>query len=160
VVFQGHNGQIFMHTVFDDEAFGTLNLGMDGDQIEKNVKNILIEMGLPGYEEKNPSHLSLGERKKVSLVTVLVLKPQILVLDEPTANLDPGSKKSFINTLKNIQKTKIIASHDMDSIFYLCGRIILMNKGKIVAQGKATHILRDKNLLEANNLELPSHLRS
>jgi len=160
VVFQDPNDQLFMPTVFDDVAFGPLNLGMDGDQIEKNVKNILIEMGLPGYEEKNPSHLSLGERKKVSLVTVLVLKPQILVLDEPTANLDPGSKKSFINTLKNIQKTKIIASHDMDSIFYLCGRIILMNKGKIVAQGKATHILRDKNLLEANNLELPSHLRS
>jgi cobalt/nickel transport system ATP-binding protein len=160
MVFQDPNDQLFMPTVFDDMAFGPLNLGMERDQIQEKVKTTLKKMGLHGYEEKNPSHLSLGERKKVSLATVLVLNPQILVLDEPTANLDPGSKKSFINTLKNIQKTKIIASHDMDSIFYLCGRIILMNKGKIAAQGKADHILRDKNLLEANSLELPSQLRS
>ena len=160
MVFQDPNDQLFMPTVFDDVAFGPLNLGMDRDKIIIKVKDILERLGLSGLEEKNPSHLSLGERKKVSLATVLVLEPQILVLDEPTANLDPGSKKSFINTLKNIQKTKIIASHDMDSIFYLCGRIILMNKGKIAAQGKANHILRDKNLLEANNLELPSQLRS
>jgi cobalt/nickel transport system ATP-binding protein len=160
MVFQDPNDQLFMPTVFDDMAFGPLNLGMERDQIQEKVKTTLKKMGLHGYEEKNPSHLSLGERKKVSLATVLVLNPQILVLDEPTANLDPGSKKSVINTLKNIQKTKIIASHDMDSIFYLCGRIILMNKGKIAAQGKADHILRDKNLLEANSLELPSQLRS
>ncbi|MFW6140071.1 MAG: energy-coupling factor ABC transporter ATP-binding protein [Acidobacteriota bacterium] len=160
MVFQDPNDQLFMPTVFDDVAFGPLNLGMERDRIQEKVKTTLKKLGLNGYEEKNPYHLSLGERKKVSLATVLVLEPQILVLDEPTANLDPGSKKSFISTLKNIQKTKIIASHDMDSIFDLCSRIILMNKGKIVAQGKADHILGDKNLLEANNLELPSQLRS
>lgn len=160
IVFQDPNDQLFMPTVFDDVAFGPLNLGMDRDQIEKKVKNTMKQLGLNGYEEKNPSHLSLGERKKVSLATVLVLEPQILVLDEPTANLDPGSKKSFINILQKIATTKIIASHDMDSIFDLCRRIILMNDGCIVTQGKAEPILRDKELLEANNLELPSQLRS
>jgi len=160
LVFQDPNDQLFMPTVFDDVAFGPLNLGMDREQIILKVKDILNQLGLSGLEEKNPSHLSLGERKKVSLATVLVLEPQILVLDEPTANLDPGSKKSFINTLKNIPFTKIIASHDMDSIYDLCSRVLLMNHGRIKAQGKARHILRDKELLESNSLELPSPLRS
>jgi len=160
LVFQDPNDQLFMPTVFDDVAFGPLNLGMDRDQIEKKVKITMKNLGLNGYEEKNPSHLSLGERKKVSLATVLVLEPQILVLDEPTANLDPGSKKSFINIIKKISTTKIIASHDMDSIFDLCGRVLMMNDGRIVTQGKSEHILMDKELLEANNLELPSQLRS
>jgi cobalt/nickel transport system ATP-binding protein len=160
MVFQDPNDQLFMPTVFDDVAFGPLNLGMDRDQIEEKVKNTLKKLGLHGYEEKNPYHLSLGERKKVSLATVMVLEPQILVLDEPTANLDPGSKKSFINILQNITTTKIIASHDMDSIFDLCSRILMMNEGCIVTQGKAKHILRNKELLEANNLELPSQFRS
>ncbi len=160
MVFQDPNDQLFMPTVFDDVAFGPLNLGIDRDQITIKVKDILKQLGLSELEEKNPFHLSLGERKKVSLATVLVLKPQILVLDEPTANLDPGSKKSFINTLKNIPFTKIIASHDMDSIYDLCSQVLLMNEGKIIAQGKTEQILRDKELLEANSLELPSSLRS
>jgi len=160
IVFQDPNDQLFMPTVFDDVAFGPLNLGMDRNQIEEKVYKTLQQLGLMEYEEKNPSHLSLGERKKVSLATILVLEPQILVLDEPTANLDPGSKKSFICILQNIHKTKIIASHDMDSIYELCDNVMLMNKGKIKAHGKAGHILRNQELLEANNLELPSQLRN
>jgi len=160
LVFQDPNDQLFMPTVFDDVAFGPLNLGMEKEKIKEKVTNTLSLLGLTGYEAKNPSHLSLGERKKVSLATVLVLEPQIIVLDEPTANLDPGSKKSFIRTLKKINKTKITASHDMDTIYELCTRVILMNKGRIVAQGNAESILQDKELLEANNLEVPSRLRS
>ncbi len=160
LVFQDPNDQLFMPTVFDDVAFGPLNLGMEKEKIKQKITSTLTQLGLSGYEAKNPSHLSLGERKKVSLATVLVLEPQIIVLDEPTANLDPGSKKSFIRTLKKINKTKITASHDMDSIYDLCTQVILMNKGRIVAQGEAENILRDKNLLEANNLEVPSQLRS
>jgi len=160
LVFQDPNDQLFMPTVFDDVAFGPLNLGMEKEKIKEKVTNTLAQLGLAGYEAKNPSHLSLGERKKVSLATVLVMEPQLIVLDEPTANLDPGSKKSFIHTLKKINKTKITASHDMDAICDLCTRVILMNKGRIVAQGNAENILRDKELLEANNLEVPSRLRS
>jgi cobalt/nickel transport system ATP-binding protein len=159
LVFQDPNDQLFMPTVFDDVAFGPLNLGMEKEKIKEKVTSALSQLGLTGYKTKNPSHLSLGEKKKVSLATVLVLEPQIIVLDEPTANLDPGSKKSFIHTLKKINKTKIIASHDMDSIYDLCTRIMLMNKGRIVAQGNAENILQDKELLEANNLEVPSQLR-
>jgi len=160
IVFQDPNDQLFLPTVFDDVAFGPLNLGMDRDHIRNKVIGTLKDLDLSGYERKNPSLLSLGEKKKLSLATVLVLEPQIIVLDEPTANLDPGSKKSFISTLQKIPATKIIASHDMDSIYNLCRSIILMNDGIIVAQGKAEHILQDKELLESNNLELPSQLRS
>lgn len=158
IVFQDPNDQLFMPTVFDDIAFGPLNLGWEKEWVKIRVKKVLEELGLEGYEERNPFRLSLGEKKKISLATVLILEPEIIVLDEPTANLDPGAKKKFLQLLEKISKTKIMATHDLDSVWRVCSQVMLMNKGQIVAEGRTEEILEDKNLLVKNNLEVPPSL--
>jgi cobalt/nickel transport system ATP-binding protein len=158
MVFQDPNDQLFMPTVFDDVAFGPLNLYLEREEIEKRVDSILKELGLEGYGKKSPSHLSLGEKKKVSLATVLVLEPEILVLDEPTISLDPGTKRIFIDIFKDIKKTKLIATHDLDLILQLCSKVVLMDKGTVIAEGACRDILRNKKLLEDHSLEVPASL--
>jgi len=108
IVFQDPNDQLFMPTVFDDIAFGLLNLNLNREKIEKRINKILKDMNLEGYKNKSSAHLSLGEKKKVSLATVLVLEPEILVLDEPASNLDPGTRRNFIELLKKIKKQKLL----------------------------------------------------
>lgn len=159
MVFQDPNDQLFMPSVFDDIAFGPLNAGLEGAEVERRVCAILRDLELEGYEKKPPHHLSLGEMKKVSLATVLVLEPEILVLDEPTISLDPGTRKSFIEILKKIKKTKIIATHDLDLVYELCSKVILIDKGEVIAAGKSLDILKNKKLLEAHSLEIPLSLR-
>ncbi|MBS3818865.1 ABC transporter ATP-binding protein [bacterium] len=158
IVFQDPNDQLFMPTVFDDVAFGLLNLGWEKEEVQNRVQRVLKNLGLEGVQDRNPSHLSFGEKKKISLATVLVLEPEILVLDEPTANLDPGSRRNFLEILEGIPKTKIMATHDLDSVWQLCSRVLLMNKGKVIAQGESREILEDEKLLEQNNLEVPHRL--
>lgn len=152
IVFQDPNDQLFMPTVFDDLAFGLLNAGFTREEAKKRIEHVLAELGLVGYELKTPFRLSLGEMKRVSLATVMVLNPEILILDEPTASLDPGTKWSFIELLNKIKATKIISTHDLDLVRSLCSRIILLNKGKIIAQGHSADILADKDLLKAHSL--------
>lgn len=158
MVFQDPNDQLFMPSVFDDIAFGPLNAGLEGSEVKRRVHTILKDLELEGYEEKPPFHLSLGEMKKVSLATVLVSKPEILVMDEPTNSLDPGTRRSFIGILKKIKKTKIIATHDLDLVYELCSGIILIDKGTVIAEGKSLYILRSKMLLEDHDLEIPHSL--
>ena len=159
IVFQDPNDQLFMPSVFDDIAFGPLNAGLDEMDIRRKIQRILRELKLEGYEGKAPFDLSLGEMKKVSLAGVLILEPEILILDEPTSSLDPGTKRSFLHILNKIRKTKIIATHDLDLVYQLCSRTILLDKGEIIAEGCTLDILRNKELLEAHNLAVPLSLR-
>jgi len=158
IVFQDPNDQLFMPTVADDVAFGLLNAGLDKEEAEKRAWSILRSLELEQCAQKCAFHLSLGEMKKVSLATVLVLEPEILILDEPTVNLDPGTRKTFIQLLKKIPKAKIIATHDLDLVYELCSRVIVMDKGEIVAEGEALDILKNSQLLEAHSLATPFSL--
>jgi len=158
VVFQDPNDQLFMPTVADDVAFGLLNAGLPREEVEKRVEAILRDLELDHCARKPAFHLSLGEMKKTSLATVLVLEPEILILDEPTVNLDPGTRKAMIQLLKKIKKTKIVATHDLDLVYEFCSRVILMDKGRVVAEGEALDILKDGELLKAHSLEIPLSL--
>jgi len=155
IVFQDPDDQLFMSTVFDDVAFGPLNMGLSNDEVKQRVKMALHKMGTDGFEKRCPHHLSFGEKKKVSIATILSMTPDIFLLDEPTANLDPSGRRNMINTLRSLTSTKIIASHDIEMLLELCEKAILMNKGTIVATGDATKILTDETLLQKNGLEVP-----
>ncbi len=133
IVFQDPNDQLFMPTVFDNVAFGPANMGLDRAEVELRTGRMLEAMGLSGYADRPADKLSLGEKKKVSLASVLVMEPDILALDEPTANLDPGGRRTLIRLLRSIPGTKVIATHDLDMAFELCSRIALMDQGTIVA---------------------------
>lgn len=158
LIFQDPHDQLFMPTVADDVAFGLFNQGLNKEEAEKRVFSILQALGLKSCAQKSAFDLSLGEMKKVSLAAILVLEPEILVLDEPTMNLDPGTRRAFIQLLKKIPKTKIIASHDLDLVYELCSRVIVLDKGQIIAEGKALDILKKGQLLEAHNLATPLSL--
>jgi cobalt/nickel transport system ATP-binding protein len=158
VVFQDPNDQLFMSTVFDDIAFGPLNFGIPPKEVKSRVDKILAEMGLKKVSMKSPHHLSLGEMKNASLATVLVLEPEILILDEPTSNLDPGSRRKFIQLLNRLPISKIIATHDLDMVVECCSKVVLMNDGLIITQGDTKKILNNKKLLEQHNLEIPASI--
>jgi cobalt/nickel transport system ATP-binding protein len=158
IVFQDPNDQLFMPTVFDNVAFGPANMDLDRAEVELRTGRMLEAMGLSGYADRPADKLSLGEKKKVSLASVLVMEPDILALDEPTANLDPGGRRTLIRLLRSIPGTKVIATHDLDMAFELCSRIALMDQGTIVAGGAAQNILADGDLLEKHSLEVPLSL--
>ncbi|MFH0888689.1 MAG: ABC transporter ATP-binding protein [Planctomycetota bacterium] len=152
MVFQNPDDQLFMPTVFDDIAFGLLNLGLNETEIRAKIKTALSRFGLTGFELKSPQHLSLGEKKKIALAGILVLEPEILVFDEPTADLDPRARREFITLIKNIPATRIIASHDLDMIQQLTQSIVILNHGKIAADGKTNDIISRKDILQVNDL--------
>lgn len=160
IVFQNPDDQLFMPTVFDDVAFGPLNLGMDEACVRERVHEALALVHGLALKDKPPHHLSSGQKSAVAIASVIAMEPDILVMDEPAANLDPKSRRSLITMLKTFVHTKIIASHDLDLILDVCQRCIVIREGTVVADGTATDILSDKALLEENNLELPlSHQR-
>ena len=155
IVFQNPDDQLFMPTVFDDVAFGPLNLGMDEASVRERVHEALALVHGLALKDKPPHHLSSGQKSAVAIASVIAMEPDILVMDEPAANLDPKSRRSLITMLKTFVHTKIIASHDLDLILDVCQRCIVIREGTVVADGTATDILSDKALLEENNLELP-----
>lgn len=132
LVFQDPENQLFMPTVFDDVSFGPVNMMLPPEQIEASVNEALREVGMPDSMKRASHHLSFGEKKRVSIATVLSMRPQILVLDEPTSNLDPKGRRNIIKLLKGIGKTKIIASHDLEMISKICSRYVFLEKGTIV----------------------------
>ncbi len=132
LVFQDPENQLFMPTVSDDVSFGPANMGLPPRQIRACVDEALKEVGMLDALERPSHHLSFGEKKRVSIATVLSMKPQILVLDEPTSNLDPKGRRNIIELLKDIAKTKIIASHDLEMISHVCSRYLFLDKGRIV----------------------------
>lgn len=152
LVFQDPDSQLFCPTVFEDVAFGPLNLKLSHQEVKRRVADALGKVGLSGFEERSSHHLSLGEKKRVAIATVLSMDPQILILDEPTSNLDPKGRRELIKLLQDLKITKVIAGHDLDLILTICPRVILLNRGKKVANGSASEILENQELLRQNGL--------
>ncbi|MBN1366940.1 MAG: ATP-binding cassette domain-containing protein [Dehalococcoidales bacterium] len=152
LVFQNPDDQLFSPTVFDDVAFGPLNMGCTKAEVLQTVQRALEWVGMAGYENRSPHHLSWGERKRVAIATVLAMSPEILVLDEPSSNLDPRGKWALIDLLKKLPQTKIIASHDLELVQDLCQRIVILDRGRIVADGNKAGILSDTSLLALHGL--------
>jgi cobalt/nickel transport system ATP-binding protein len=160
MVFQDPDDQLFMPTVFDDVAFGPLNLGLPEGEVETRVTAALATVGAAHLRDRPPYRLSGGEKRAVAIATVLSMSPDVLVLDEPTASLDPRSRRQLIQLLSKFAHTKIIATHDLDLVLELCGRTIVLEGGKVAADGRASEILRDRELLERCGLELPLRLQA
>ncbi len=156
LVFQNPDDQLFSPTVFDDVAFGPINMGYSEAEVRQSVTRALDWVGMTSYEQRSPHHLSVGEKKRISIATVLSMSPEIIVIDEPTSNLDPGSKWSLISLLKRLPMTKIVASHDLELVQALCQRVIILDQGRIIADGTTNHILTDKSLLAAHRLAPPN----
>ncbi len=152
LVFQDPEDQLFSLSVFDDIAFGPMSMGCSEAEVSQRVARALEWVGMSGYQHRSPHHLSLGEKKRIAIATVLSLTPEILVIDEPTSNLDPRSKWSLIELLKRFPMTKIIATHDLDLVRALCQRTVVMDEGKVVADGDTKAILGDNSLLKAHGL--------
>jgi cobalt/nickel transport system ATP-binding protein len=155
VVFQDPDDQLFMPTVRDDVAFGPANLGLAGDAVDARVRAALDAVGMDGSGARPPHHLSFGQRRRVALATVLAMDPQILVLDEPTSNLDPAARRDLADILVTLPVTAVIVTHDLPYALELCPRSVILNDGVIVADGPTPEILGDAELMAANRLELP-----
>ena len=159
VVFQDPDDQLFMSTVFDDVAFGPINMGLSEEKVKERVNMALQKVGLTGFEDRCPHHLSFGEKKRISVATVLSMDPDILLLDEPTSNLDPVGRRNIMETLKTLDSTKIIASHDIEMLLEICDKAILMDQGRVVATGRAEDVLTNIKLLNSHGLEAPSVIK-
>jgi len=152
LVFQDPDDQLFSPTVFDDVAFGPINMGWSEKEVRQAVAKALKWVGLTGYGKRSSHHLSLGEKKRAAIATVLSMSPELLVLDEPTSNLDPGAKWSLMKLLKSLPVTRLIISHDLGMVKELCDRSIVFNKGSIIADGATKEILGNHQLLADNGL--------
>lgn len=154
VVFQNPDDQLFCPTIYEDVAFGPVNLQLPEAEIKKRVKSALGEVGLEGYEHRSSFHLSYGERKSASIATIISMNPDVYIFDEPSSNLDPYHRRKIIKFIQKLKKTILIATHDLDLVLDTCDKIIIVNKGKLVTTG-GLEMLKNEKLLSANNLELP-----
>jgi cobalt/nickel transport system ATP-binding protein len=152
LVFQDPEDQLFSLTVFDDVAFGPINMGYSEAEVKQRVAQALKWVGMVGYEQRSPHHLSVGEKKRIAIATVLSLSPELLVLDEPTSNLDPRSKWLLIELLRQLPMAKIIAAHDLELVRSLCQRTVILDSGEIVADSTSEAVLNDISLLRAHGL--------
>lgn len=159
MVFQNPDDQLFMPTVFDDVAFGPLNLGLAHDEVERAVSRALVTVGVAHLAQRPPYKLSQGEKRSVSIATVLVMSPDILVMDEPTSSLDPRSRRRLIELLKTFRHTKIIATHDLDMALDLCERTIILHEGRVAADGPTRKLFQDEALLQRCSLEKPFRMQ-
>ncbi|MDI6766767.1 MAG: ABC transporter ATP-binding protein [Bacteroidota bacterium] len=159
LLFQNPDDQLFCPTVFEDVAFGPQQFGKSPEDINQIVFDALEHVGLAGYEHRSPHHLSGGEKQRVCLAGVLACKPKVLVLDEPTKDLDPRGKRELKSLLQSIPSTKIIASHDLELIVELCPRTIVLDKGELIADGFTVDLLRNGELMLTHGLEIPHCLR-
>jgi cobalt/nickel transport system ATP-binding protein len=159
IILQNSDDQLFCSTIADDVAFGPLNLGLAADEVRRRVTNALAHVGLAGFEERVPFHLSGGEKRRAALAGVLAMQPEILLLDEPSMFLDPRGRRELIHLLNGLAVTRVIASHDLDMILDTCQRVVVLDQGRVVADGAADSVLRDAALMEAHGLETPYRLR-
>ncbi|MEA2717828.1 MAG: cobalt/nickel transport system ATP-binding protein [Actinomycetota bacterium] len=155
IVFQDPDDQLFMPTVWDDVAFGPANMGLRGDDLALRVKEALVAVGMDAFAERVPHHLSFGQRRRVAVATVLAMEPEILVLDEPSSNLDPAARQELAEILVSLPLTVLMVTHDLPYALQLCPRSLVMNDGVIVADGPTAAILGDAPLMAANRLSLP-----
>jgi cobalt/nickel transport system ATP-binding protein len=160
VVFQDPDDQLFMPTVAQDVAFGPANFGVRGEELAERVHAALDAVSMADQTDRSPAHLSMGERRRAALATVLACRPQILVLDEPTANLDPVARRELAETLMALDTTMLIVTHDLPYAAQLCDRAVIMDVGVVVADGEARAILADADLLARHRLELPWGFRA
>ena len=155
LVFQATDDQLVSPTVREAVAFGPLHLGLPRAEVEARVQRALASVGLSGFEEKAPYHLSIGQRKRAALATVLSMDPEILVLDEPSAGLDPRGRRELINLLRELPHTMLVSTHDMRLVADVFPRTLIMDGGRVVADGPTAKLLTDGALLEQHGLELP-----
>jgi len=150
--------QLFMPTLFDDVAFGPLNMGIDGEEVKERVDNALRTVGLEELAQKAPHHLSAGQRRAAAVATILSMAPKIITLDEPSGSLDPKNRNNLAKLLAGLSQTLIIATCDMDFAAALADRVVLLDAGRIVADGEAKKIMSDAQLMTAHGLEVPSRI--
>jgi cobalt/nickel transport system ATP-binding protein len=155
VVFQDPDDQLFMPTVRDDVAFGPANLGVKGPALDERVRDALDKVGMVDYIDRPPHHLSYGQRRRVAVATVLAMEPEILVLDEPSSNLDPASRRELAEILQSLDVTVLMVTHDLPYALELCPRSVVLSDGVIVADGATYDVLTDDALMSAHRLELP-----
>jgi len=159
MVFQDPDDQLFMPVVYDDVAFGPLNLGLPQEDVEERVMNALSIVGATHLKDRPPYRLSGGEKRSVAIASVLSMAPSILVMDEPTASLDPKARRQLIHLLKTFTHTIIIATHDLDMVLDLCARTIVLKEGQVLADGPTWEILQNEELLDSGHLEKPLRLQ-
>ncbi len=155
LVFQNPDDQLFSPTVYEDVAFGPLYQGLGPDEVAAHVTSALAAVSMQSYARRVSHHLSTGEKKRIAIATVLSMNPEVLVLDEPTAGLDPRARRGLINLLQELPVTMLVASHDLRMVSELFPRMIIMDDGRIVADGPTANLLKDEKLLEAHGLEKP-----
>jgi len=155
LVFQNPDDQLFSPTVFDDVAFGPLHMGLPEDEVYLRVEEALQAVQMSDFGDRLSHHLSMGQKKRIAIATVLAMHPHVLVLDEPSAGLDPRSRRSLINFLKDLPITMLVSTHDLHMVKDLFPRMVIMDNGAIVADGMTSELLRDEELLLAHGLEIP-----
>ncbi|MDX6374675.1 MAG: cobalt/nickel transport system ATP-binding protein [Nocardioidaceae bacterium] len=155
IVFQDPDDQLFMGTVRADVGFGPANLGLTGAALEERVQTALEQVGMADYADRPPHHLSFGQRRRVAVATVLAMQPEILVLDEPSSNLDPASRRELADILRSLDVTVLMVTHDLPYALELCPRSVVLSDGNVVADGPTYDVLTDDALMRAHRLELP-----
>ncbi len=153
LVFQNPDDQLFSPTVFEDVAFGPLHMGLPEEEVRARVEEALAVVGMEGFGNRLSHHLSMGQKKRIAIATVLAMHPQILVLDEPSAGLDPRARRSLINFLRDLPITMLVSTHDLRMVADLFPRMVIMDEGKIVADGSTERLLKDEELLFSHGLE-------
>ncbi|MFM8921923.1 MAG: energy-coupling factor ABC transporter ATP-binding protein [Candidatus Nanopelagicaceae bacterium] len=155
IVFQDPDDQLFMPTVREDVGFGPYNLGQRGEELENTVRNALDRVGMLEFIDRAPHHLSFGQRRRIAVAGVLAMQPEILVLDEPSSNLDPASRRELAEILKSLKITLLMVTHDLPYALELCPRSVILSNGKIVEDRATKELLQDSNTLGKYRLELP-----
>lgn len=155
IVFQDPDDQLFMPTVRDDVAFGPANLGLKDAELDARVMQALELVDMVEFADRPPHHLSFGQRRRVAVATVLAMEPEILVLDEPSSNLDPQSRRELADILRSLDITMLMVTHDLPYAYELCSRAVVMGAGRVVADGRTRDILLDDAVMRGNRLELP-----
>ena len=159
LVFQDSDNQLFMPTVEEDVAFGPANMRLEPEETRRRVTEALDAVGALDLREASAFRLSGGQKKRVAIATVLAMEPSVLVMDEPTSNLDPRARRQIIDLIRRFSHTTLVATHDMEMVLDLCDRTIVMKQGRIVADGSTRHVFGDLALLEECGLEQPCELR-
>ena len=154
-VLQNSDNQMFMPTVYEDMIFAPLNYGCSREEAERRVDAALDRLNLQALKHRHNHRISGGEKRMAAIATILAMEPEAILMDEPSSALDPCNRRLVINTIRELKQTKLITSHDLDMILDTCGRVILLDGGRIAADGPAEELLRDKALLEAHRMELP-----